>query len=67
MTAERPPCIDGERCSEDNSGHLNRRDPVSWGWYCDLYNKQLKRPGGFSPPTRCAACRRDWPNEGGTK
>jgi len=62
MTAERPKCIDGERCkflAMWNHGHLE----VVFGFWCSRYDKRLRRKADMAWPTRCAACRRDFPNE----
>lgn len=60
MTAERPKCIDGECCNSAPDGHLlvsERR--IICGWYFKLLRWNESR----GRPTRCAACRRDFPNE----
>jgi len=62
MTAERPKCIDGERChllTMWHHGHLE----LAHGFYCSRYDKRLRRESAQTWPTRCAACRRDFPNE----
>ena len=63
MTAERPKCIDGERCRyafNPEIGYL--RATGFHGFECWHYDVQLRRHGHVMP-TRCAACRRDFPNE----
>ena len=60
MTAERPPCINGECCNSDpDTWMLIGERRVICGWYFKLLRWNESR----GMPTRCAACRRDFPNE----
>jgi hypothetical protein len=73
MTAERPKCIEGKHCVDVRggrvlvTGHLefpNAEIGDEGRGHCRLYDKWLFRScWNIDNVVRCAACRRDWPNE----
>jgi len=63
---KRPSCIDGARCQHVSGWHgyrvprTDKRDVTQW--YCRQYGVYLRFDKELNV-LRCAACRRDWPNE----
>lgn len=67
---ERPPCIDGERCQHVSGWpgwHGNRIPQTNkrgiLDWYCRKYKVYLRWFDNGLNVVRCAACRKEWPNE----
>jgi len=71
MTAERPPCVgSGPLCNHHPAGFLRSVYRSGLGHLCNFYGVTLYRTKSREnsgrkgeTPTRCAACRRDFPNE----
>jgi hypothetical protein len=61
---ERPPCISWFECAANRPGSFVRHRLAPRDEYrCALYKVRLRWPIGDGWPTRCAACRKEWPGE----